>query len=50
MTRRDVTVNALVVLGLALICGGLGWLWLPVGVVATGVSLLALAVLIGLPS
>lgn len=40
---RDVWVNVLAVLGLALVAGGLALMWLPLGVVAAGLCLLVVA-------
>ena len=45
--NRDTAVNVLAVLGLALICGGLGLIWLPIGVIGAGVMMVLFAVVIG---
>lgn len=40
---RDVVINVLALVGLALVAGGLGLMWLPLGIVAAGLELLLVA-------
>lgn len=42
---RDLIVNSLVICGWCVLTAGVGMMWLPLGIVAGGVGLIALAVL-----
>lgn len=41
MTRKDLLVNVATALGLLAVAGGLALIWLPLGVIAAGLALLA---------
>ena len=43
---RDAAVNVLVLAGVLTACGGLAWMWAPLGVVALGLCLVALGVIL----